>query len=780
MRNYLVLLLAILLTGCAGLAVNHFNQQYGPPNPARYDTPPQKGSISYAQDIKPLFESRCIVCHACYDAPCQLKLTSYEGLARGANIEQVYNGERLIASKLTRMFEDAHSTVEWRQKDFFPVLNERDDNPQANIEGSVLAQMLLLKQEHPLPPEKLLPESFDLGLSRQQQCTQIEQFAEYRKKYPLWGMPYGLPEIGDTERELLLQWLREGAPYESKRQVSAPQQKQIDRWEAFFNQDSLKAQLMSRYMFEHLYLAHLYFGDLDGKPAYFQLVRSATPPGQALQQIASRRPYDDPGVARVYYRLLPLREAVVVKSHMPYRLDQQRLARWNELFLKPAYEVKALPSYNADTASNPFITFRQLPSRARYRFMLDEAQYTVMGFIKGPVCRGQLALNVINDYFWVTFVAPEFASSELDDDFLAQQLQSMSLPADSTSGVLRWVSYAKEEKRFLQAKMDYVSQLANNKLPLDMNLLWKGDGKNDNASLTIYRHFDSASVVKGLQGDAPQTAWVLSYPLLERIHYLLVAGYDVYGNVGHQLGSRVYMDFLRMEGEFNFLALLPKDERAKVRSNWYRGSLGEVSQYVTEYADKFDAETAIHYRSEQPLTELYGMLKQTMRPVASREHALENGFTDSASLRALQQINLLQGRNTTWLPQNSFIVVEDDKTGQRHYYTLLQHSAYTNISQIFSEAERRLPDEDRVSMVYGFVGSYPSALLRLKRSQLPALAQQLQALRSEDDYRALLDNYGVRRTDAKFWSFSDRLHADFQNLYPQQAGWFDYNRLENR
>ena len=179
MRNYLVLLLAILLTGCAGLAVNHFNQQYGAPNPARYDAPPQKGSISYAQDIKPLFESRCIVCHACYDAPCQLKLTSYEGLARGANIEQVYNGERLIASTLTRMFEDAHSTVEWRQKDFFPVLNERDDNPQANIEGSVLAQMLLLKQENPLPQEKLLPESFDLGLSRQQQCTQIEQFAEY-------------------------------------------------------------------------------------------------------------------------------------------------------------------------------------------------------------------------------------------------------------------------------------------------------------------------------------------------------------------------------------------------------------------------------------------------------------------------------------------------------------------------------------------------------------------------------------------------------------------------
>lgn len=77
----------------------------------------------------------------------------------------------------------------------------------------------------------------------------------------------------------------------------------------------------------------------------------------------------------------------MVKSHMPYRLDQQRLAHWSEWFLKPDYAVTALPSDNADSASDPFLTFRQLPSRACYCFML---QYTLMGFIKSPVCRGQL------------------------------------------------------------------------------------------------------------------------------------------------------------------------------------------------------------------------------------------------------------------------------------------------------------------------------------------------------------------------------------------------------
>ena len=781
MRNYLVLLLAILLTGCAGLAVSQFNRQYGTPNPARYDAPPQQGSVSYAQDIKPLFESRCIVCHACYDAPCQLKLTAYEGVARGANIEQVYNAERVTAGMLTRLFEDAHSTREWRQKDFFPVLNERNDNPQSNIDGSVLAQMLLLKQANPLPADKILPDSFDLSLSRAQQCTKIEQFDDYRRKYPLWGMPYGLPEIGDSERELMLQWLREGSPNDLRIAVSAQQQQQIDTWEAFFNQDSLKAQLMSRYMFEHLYLAHLYFGDLGGKPAYFQLVRSATPPGKPVQPIATRRPYDDPGVARVYYRLTPLREAVVVKTHMPYRLDKQRLARWTELFLKPAYTVDKLPSYQLASASNPFVTFQQLPSQARYRFMLEEAQFTIMGFIKGPVCRGQMALNVINDYFWVTFTDPGKTGAELDPGFMAGQLKELELPAekDSTAGVLGWVKYARQEKAFLKAKVEYANQ-ALKQVPLNLKLLWRGDGNNDNAALTIYRHYDSASVVKGLQGDAPQTAWVVSYPLLERIHYLLVAGYDVYGNVGHQLNSRIYMDFLRMEGEFNFLALLPKQARGEVHSNWYRGSLSEVYQYVSEYASEFDVESDIEYRSTQPLPELYGLMKRHFAPVANRQHDLQNGFSDATSMHALQQINRISGAGVVQLPQNSFVQVTDDSSGQVHYYTLLHHSAYTNISQLFSEAERRLPQEDRLSMVYGFVGAYPAAFLRLKRSQLPDLARRLQTINNADDYSALLDDYGVRRTEPRFWAFSDRLHRDFQQRYPLQAGWFDFNRLENR
>ena len=51
-----------------------------------------------------------MVCHGCYDAPCQLKLDAWKGLERGASKEKVYDGTRLLTAKLTRLFEDAHTT----------------------------------------------------------------------------------------------------------------------------------------------------------------------------------------------------------------------------------------------------------------------------------------------------------------------------------------------------------------------------------------------------------------------------------------------------------------------------------------------------------------------------------------------------------------------------------------------------------------------------------------------------------------------------------------------
>ena len=94
------------------------------------------------------------------------------------------------------------------------------------------------------------------------------------------------------------------------------------------------------------------------------------------------------------------------------------------------------PPTKSNVAANPFIAFRELPQTARYKFMLDEAQFTIMGFIKGPVCRGQVALNVIDDHFWVVFLNPDRKTAVESAEFLASASKNLRLPADKTGA--RW------------------------------------------------------------------------------------------------------------------------------------------------------------------------------------------------------------------------------------------------------------------------------------------------------------------------------------------------------
>ncbi|EGH48521.1 esterified fatty acid cis/trans isomerase, partial [Pseudomonas syringae pv. pisi str. 1704B] len=79
---------------------------------------------------------------------------------------------------------------------------------------------------------------------------------------------------------------------------------QINAWEAQLNEPGANQALVGRWLFEHLFLAHIYF---EGGEAghFFQWVRSRTPSGKPVDLIATRRPDDDPG-SDFYYRLIPV------------------------------------------------------------------------------------------------------------------------------------------------------------------------------------------------------------------------------------------------------------------------------------------------------------------------------------------------------------------------------------------------------------------------------------------------------------------------------------------
>ncbi|MGH8522118.1 MAG: fatty acid cis/trans isomerase, partial [Gammaproteobacteria bacterium] len=595
------------------------------------------------------------------------------------------------------------------------------------------------------------------------------------------GMPYGLPPLSEGEHQLLTRWLEAGAPYREPEALDPRYQGQVDRWEAFLNGDGLKARLASRYLYEHWFLAHLYFDELN-PTRYFEVVRSRTAPGAPIDLIATRLPYDDPGVPRVYYRLRPIESTLVAKTHMPYALNEARLKRLASWFMDSDYRVAALPSYVAAQAANPFITFADIPAESRYRFLLDEAQYTIMGFIKGPVCRGQVAVDVINDHFWVVFIDPGLNLPDHDAEFLATNLKDLRMPSEEESRsapLTSWFAYSDSQSRYLKAKSELMNRVLGNKRPPTLDLVWDGGGKNPNAALTVFRHFDSASVVKGFVGEDPETLWLIGYPLLERIHYLLVAGFDVYGSVGHQLHSRLYMNFLRMEAEFNILALLPKRSRDAVRDHWYRDADDKVKAYLNGTKAHFDEDTGVVYKTDQPYPELQALLSRRLAKVDVRRHAPSMSRLPAAALEHLRRLTRLRGRAVSYLPEASFLTLREEG-GSDHVFTVLRNSAHSNVAYLFDEESRRLPDEDTVTLAHGFIDAYPNAFYLVTTEQLPEFVDAVRGLASEDDYAALAARYAIRRTDDRFWSHSDALHASYRAWTPIEAALFDYNRFENR
>lgn len=736
---------------------------------------------SYATEVKPILESRCVSCHACYDAPCQLKLASYEGAARGGSKDKVYEPTRLSEATTSRLYFDAHNTPDWRARGFHSVLGQSiETNERTSIDRySTLLGLLDLKAKNAMP-ENARSLNIPIDDPSAWQCPSNQaEFISFVHDYPQRGMPYGLPELREEQQAILRAWVSAGAYDDSDYRLTSIETKWIARWEEYLNRDTLKARLVSRYIYEHLFLASLY-GEQTEAGRYFQLVRSTTPPGETVNVIATRRPYDAPKVERVYYRLRLNREATVAKTHMPYALDERKRRLWTNWFFESNYQVTFLPGYDIQSASNPFKTFAQLPSASRYKFMLDEANFTVKGFIKGPVCKGPSAVNVINEHFWVFFLDPDYQGGEAMNNYLAGSKALLDLPAekeDTLNLLGAWDEYATKEKAFLVERTKFNDAHLNDQGVFDLDLIWDGDGANANAALTVYRHYDNASVHQGLNGQAPKTAWVIDYPLLERIHYLLIAGYDVYGNVSHQLLSRIYMDFLRMEGESMFLTFLNQSDRKRLRKHWYRDADERIEDFMALTDVQYQTKSIISDNHNAPKLALYQKFTDHIGSALNRKYTLESIDDDDMK----DQITRLHGQTSAGfmhLPEVSFIQVASRE--KETYLTLTRNIGHLNNTSVLFEEAYIEESETTASLIPGFIGPRPNAFMRVPQEQFSSFVEQLSNIESEQDYVALFDTYGIRRTNPVFWSRYDEFLYGMQNFSPLDYGVLDLNKLENR
>jgi hypothetical protein len=139
----------------------------------------------------------------------------------------------------------------------------------------------------------------------------------------------------------------------------------------------------------------------------------------------------------------------------------------------------------------------------------------------------------------------------------------------------------------------------------------------------------------------------------------------------------------------------------------------------------------------------------------------------------------LKGAALSFWPEAVVLRVDDPAQPSR-YFSILRNTGHVNVASLLREEANLAPDENTLSIVRGFVGAYPNALMHATVAELPALARDVEKLASEGDYRVLADRHVIRRTDPVFWEASDAMHAAFRRWAPAEAGMFDYGRLENR
>ena len=736
-------------------------------------------SVSYSRDIQPIFTHNCVACHACYDAPCQLNLGSGEGVERGASKATVYDGTRTHTQDTTRLFMDAHGAPAWRRKDFHSVLDQQGG------QAALMARMLELGHATPLPANSKLPDDLAIGIDRVNQCALPGEFADFAGKNPMAGMPFAVTGLTEQDYQTVQRWLQQGAPVDQQPlQASAAEARQVAQWEAFLNGAGNEQSLVSRWLYEHLFLAHL---DFEGGDAghFFQLVRSRTPSGQPVDIIATRRPNDDPGTA-FHYRLIPIQGVIVHKTHISYPLSARKLARVKSLFFASQWQVSALPGYGVQHRSNPFETFEAIPAQARYQFMLDNAEYFVRTFIRGPVCRGQIATDVIRDNFWVLFQDPQHDLYITDPAYRGEATPLLAMPGqlDEIGDLLGlWRSYRDKRNAYEALRTAGYSEAP---APQWADI-WRG---NDNALLTVFRQYDSASVRKGLVGEIPQTLWWMDYPLLERTYYQLVVNFDVFGNVSHQAQTRLYFDLIRNGAEQNFLRLMPADARKPIFGDWYQYS-GKLKAWMDYSPLDRKTPSGLSLNEDDPKRQFAEQLLQRFATLNARpdpinrcggEHCYRDGLP--ADLRQAEQaLSRLASKPASRLkvihrlPEATLLRVEGG--GRREVYSLLRNRAHSNVAFMLGEELRYQADLDTLTLYPEVMTSYPNFMFSMPAAQVSDFVAAMEQARDAGAFERIVERWGIRRTHPQFWQYFHDLTAHIREHDPLEAGVLDMNRYQN-
>jgi len=772
---------ALVLQGCA--------DRKDPDQPGT----PVGESVSFTRDIKPIFDTKCVACHACYDAPGQLDLRSVKGIVRGAMKVDTY-GTRMDPIEPTFVWNSPNTLDDWRKMGFFSVIEGGRD--------SIMGKMLALGHANPVKPNERFPDDIKIDqLDRQNYHPNKYEIDGYAAQYPQEGMPLAVTGLTEEEYNATMQWLEDGAPFDYEApEPTANELAQIQKWEEWLNAPDKRSRLVGRYFFEHLIYVQFLFEDREDANEFI-IVRSTTPSGKdpvpVYEHMANKKVDGE-----FYYRFLPLGMTDTVKNNrMNLLASDERLSRYKDIFYEEDWSVEQLPGYTEAERYKPLIVFRAIPARARWRFNLANAWMFRGHITYGPVCHGNVATNAVRDVGWDVFESPETSLYVNDPQYRAEVdplLSLMQTPKNMAGAYLSRDKFVKQHKEF---KKRALARAKEKGYRSNFSDLWRGEHPDDQPLTAFVRHDDNAYVVEGnwVPFEFPKAINVWDLASYEGAFYSPVVNFDVYGDtIGQVFGARVQFGLSRVDGERNFLRFLPREVRRPMWKSWYLGELSEErwKKIEAHYPPDDTIPTDIKYSTNDPKREFY---ERFLEYLGSRVNANDpinrpkpGDDPDRVTKALISIVAASRQQEPTWrkfktfLPEAAFLRI--DRSGQEPtIYTMTHNRNYATKAFMTEDLEEDQPGKAKVAIVEGAYTAYPNFMFVINEDEIEKFAASLIDVETQDDLTAIVERWGIRRSSPDFWSVLNSVTAYVKRTNPSgapqraggRAGTFDINRYKN-
>lgn len=136
------------------------------------------------------------------------------------------------------------------------------------------------------------------------------------------------------------------------------------------------------------------------------------------------------------------------------------------------------------------------------------------------------------------------------------------------------------------------------------------------------------------------------------------------------------------------------------------GALAQAKVFYGHSKLLIDTPAAIRYAGHDVKSELVEMIRD--RSSFTRDNAVPIGDRVPNALKPLDHLSAKQSAWIRNLPELSYLVIHNEDGEIEQVVSMIINKAHANVSFIFGEEDRRIPDEDMLMLVDGAIGSYPN------------------------------------------------------------------------